>query len=226
MVYFSLLDTLPKAYEERKDKDREFWEKEEIETIEEAKKERAHALETANRLERAREDYEDFMSKVMAERNAKFEERMAEFQAMLAEERKVRLAERKEKRKEQRRRDWEEERRRKAEEEERKRREEEKERERAEREKANQAAAERMKREQEVEARRKKEMEEELANKPKEEPRRGGVGPPGPRAGESDWRRGGEAKEKPRGWQPSTGQNLFPSFSFFLAFFEYRHVNK
>lgn len=52
---------LQTAYEERKSKDKKFWDREELVMIKEAKTERAHAIETQERLFKMRGDYNSFM---------------------------------------------------------------------------------------------------------------------------------------------------------------------
>ncbi|CAG0920222.1 unnamed protein product [Notodromas monacha] len=145
------IPVLQASYAQRKEEDKLFWEKEELQMIEIAKKEREHAIETQTRLFKMRDDYDEFMDILCSQRDEDHAAKLAEFNAELDKERKKRLAERKAQRKEKRRLEHEAEVKRKAEEEDRRKKEEERERREAEREKLDEISRKQRQREAEAE---------------------------------------------------------------------------
>lgn len=97
---------LEEQYEKEKVINRDFWEQQEAERIENLKKDRELALQTRDRLSCMRGDKDEFLSRLKNQRKEQFKEKSAQFEKQLAEARRERLKERKIKRKEDRRIKW------------------------------------------------------------------------------------------------------------------------
>ncbi|XP_076368873.1 eukaryotic translation initiation factor 3 subunit a [Tachypleus tridentatus] len=189
---------LQKAYEEFKVENEKRWYEEEEERIKQLIAKRKIAVQNRNRLAHMKEDKDEFVNKLKAERLSVYKEKLAEFEKMLAEARKVRLKERKEKRKEERCRKWIKEK----EEEEQRKRDEEKKREYEEKlAKLEEQEAKKRAREQEIEDKLRQEEEERIAREHEEKEAK--KPPQAPE--EVNWRKNRESEEKrPEVWKPSS----------------------
>ncbi|XP_013781691.1 eukaryotic translation initiation factor 3 subunit A-like [Limulus polyphemus] len=188
---------LQKAYEEFKVENEKLWYQEEEERIKQLIAKRKIAVQHRNRLAHMKEDKDEFVNKLKAERMSVYKEKLAEFEKMLAEERKVRLKERKEKRKEERRRKWIKEK----EEEEQRKRDEEKKREYEEKlAKLEELEAKKRARELEIEEKLRQEEEERTAREREEKEAK--KQPQAPE--EVSWRRKEGEEKRPEAWKPSS----------------------
>jgi translation initiation factor 3 subunit A len=94
---------LAKAADDDAKERQEYWEKKELERIENLKKERKIQAENRDRLLRMLDDKEEFYKKIMEARSEEFKKNLDKFHATLRAEREKKLAERKEQRKQKRR---------------------------------------------------------------------------------------------------------------------------
>lgn len=94
---------IQKYLAEKQVQDKEFWEAQEQQRIENAIAERKHALGEQERLKRLHPDRDVFLDRLRKERSSMHVEKLAAFERLIEEERKKRLAQRKEQRKEDRR---------------------------------------------------------------------------------------------------------------------------
>lgn len=97
---------LQKACEDKKIRDREFWEQQEQERIKQVSEERQLALQHRDRMVRMVADKNKFLEQLMAARTSVYKERLVEFEKDLEKERKKRLEERREQYKIERREKW------------------------------------------------------------------------------------------------------------------------
>ncbi|XP_055298144.1 eukaryotic translation initiation factor 3 subunit A isoform X2 [Sitodiplosis mosellana] len=88
------ISLIEKYLEDKQVNDKEFWEQQEKQRIENAIAEREIALKEQQRLSRMYPDRDSFLDRLRKERNENFEEKAASFEKLLEEERKKRLAER------------------------------------------------------------------------------------------------------------------------------------
>lgn len=101
---------IEKAMEEKLEQTRLRWEQQEEERIQIAVEEREQAVASRSRMERMKEDHDEFLASILAERKSLYEEKLKEFERMLNEERAKRLVKRKMQRKAERKANWERER--------------------------------------------------------------------------------------------------------------------
>merc|ERR1712076_75093 len=79
------------------------WKKKETDRIAQSIKDREEAVLNRDRLERMKEDKDNFMATLLTQRKAKFDLKLKEYNKMFEEQRAIRLEERKAQRKEARR---------------------------------------------------------------------------------------------------------------------------
>ncbi|XP_012284100.1 eukaryotic translation initiation factor 3 subunit A [Orussus abietinus] len=104
------ISLLEKAVEEKNELAKQRWEQQDAERILAAIEERQEAVATKERMARMKEDHDEFMEKILAERNSVYLEKLHEFEKIINEERAKRLLKRKQQRKAERRATWETER--------------------------------------------------------------------------------------------------------------------
>lgn len=85
---------IEKYLEDKQVNDKEFWETQEKQRIENAIAERENALKEQVRLSRMHPDRDGFLDRLRKDRNVNFEEKAAAFEKLLEEERKRRIADR------------------------------------------------------------------------------------------------------------------------------------
>lgn len=98
---------LEKAVEKKMELAKQLWEQQEQERIDAAIDERNKAVAARERMQRMKEDVDQFLSNILAKRKNIYEEKLNEFEIKLDEERVKRLAERKLQRKIDRKAKWE-----------------------------------------------------------------------------------------------------------------------